>query len=141
MKEYPTGKHEEELLNVPPAMVGWREMLNRDGTPATEVWLGGEYPFESDGKDANGKDKFKHVKASDFKIEIDAKKDFSSTVLIEAVEARNVKAKLGVDPARSAQTGDSFAIIGAAGAGLTAIPWNASWDAEVQSEVEDAHLC
>lgn len=48
MKEYPTGKHEEELLNVPLAMVGWRE---------------------------------------------------------------------------------------------TAIPWNASWDAEVQSEVEDAHLC
>lgn len=33
-----------------------------------------------------------------------------------------------------AQTDD----IGAAGAGLTAIPWNASWDAEVQSEVTDA---
>lgn len=28
--------------------------------------------------------------------------------------------------------------IGAAGAGLTALPWNASWDAEVQSEVQDA---
>lgn len=28
--------------------------------------------------------------------------------------------------------------IGAAGAGLTAIPWNASWDAEVQSECNDA---
>lgn len=27
--------------------------------------------------------------------------------------------------------------IGAAGAGLTAIPWNSAWDAEVQSEVED----
>jgi len=27
--------------------------------------------------------------------------------------------------------------IGAAGAGLTAIPWNAAWDAEVQSEVTD----
>jgi anti-sigma factor ChrR (cupin superfamily) len=33
-----------------------------------------------------------------------------------------------------AQTDD----IGVAGAGLTAIPWNASWDAEVQSEVADA---
>ncbi len=33
-----------------------------------------------------------------------------------------------------AQTDD----IGAAGAGLTGIPWNAAWDAEVQSEVEDA---
>jgi hypothetical protein len=28
--------------------------------------------------------------------------------------------------------------IGAAGAGLSAIPWNASWDAEVQSECDDA---
>lgn len=28
--------------------------------------------------------------------------------------------------------------IGAAGAGLSAIPWNASWDAEVQSEATDA---
>ena len=27
---------------------------------------------------------------------------------------------------------------GATGTGLTAIPWNASWDAEVQSEVTDA---
>lgn len=33
-----------------------------------------------------------------------------------------------------AQTDD----IGAAGAGLTAIPWNAAWDTEVQSEVDDA---
>lgn len=33
-----------------------------------------------------------------------------------------------------AQTDD----IGAAGAGLTAIPWNAAWDTEVQSEVADA---
>lgn len=35
------------------------------------------------------------------------------------------------------QTGDSFARIGANGAGLTGIPWNPSWDAEVQSEVAD----
>lgn len=33
-----------------------------------------------------------------------------------------------------AQTDD----IGAAGAGLSAVPWNAAWDAEVQSEVDDA---
>lgn len=36
------------------------------------------------------------------------------------------------------QTGDSYARIGAAGAGLTAVPWNAAWDAEVQSEAADA---
>lgn len=28
--------------------------------------------------------------------------------------------------------------IGAAGAGLSAVPWNAAWDAEVESEVDDA---
>ena len=33
-----------------------------------------------------------------------------------------------------AQTDD----IGIAGAGLTAVPWNSNWDAEVQSEVDDA---
>ena len=33
-----------------------------------------------------------------------------------------------------AQTDD----IGAAGAGLTAVPWNATWDVEIQSEVQDA---
>ena len=52
----------------------------------------------------------------------------------------------------TAQTGDSYAIvnngtygnaairtqIGTSGAGLTSIPWNASWDAEVQSECTDA---
>jgi hypothetical protein len=53
------------------------------------------------------------------------------------------------------QTGDAYAIvnngthgnaaikgyvddIGTAGAGLTAVPWNAAWDAEVQSEATDA---
>lgn len=37
-----------------------------------------------------------------------------------------------------AQTGDAYARIGANGAGLTALPWNAAWDAEVQSEAADA---
>lgn len=54
-----------------------------------------------------------------------------------------------------AQTGDSYAVvtnvtyglsaienlvddIGASGAGLTSIPWNAAWDTEVESEVTDA---
>lgn len=36
------------------------------------------------------------------------------------------------------QTGDAFARIGSNGVGLSNIPWNASWDAEVQSEVADA---
>lgn len=40
--------------------------------------------------------------------------------------------------AQTAAIETDTAEIGAAGAGLTAVPWNASWDAEVQSEVTDA---
>lgn len=52
-------------------------------------------------------------------------------------------ARLGA-PAGASVSADLAAIeaqtddIGAAGAGLTAVPWNAAWDAEVQSEVDDA---
>lgn len=52
-------------------------------------------------------------------------------------------AKLGT-PAGASISADIAAIeaqtddIGVAGVGLTAVPWNAAWDAEVQSEVTDA---
>jgi hypothetical protein len=52
-------------------------------------------------------------------------------------------ARLGA-PAGASVSADIAAIeaqtddIGAAGAGLTAVPWNAAWDAEVQSECTDA---
>jgi hypothetical protein len=52
-------------------------------------------------------------------------------------------ARLGA-PAGASVSADIAAIegqtddIGAAGAGLTAVPWNADWDAQVQSEVQDA---
>lgn len=52
-------------------------------------------------------------------------------------------ARLGA-PAGASVSADIAAIeaqtddIGVAGAGLTAVPWNAAWDAEVQSEVQDA---
>lgn len=36
------------------------------------------------------------------------------------------------------QGGDAYTRIGAAGAGLTAIPWNVAWDPEVESEATDA---
>jgi len=58
----------------------------------------------------------------------------STSADIAAVQAsidNTVNAKLDVI---EAQTDD----IGTAGAGLSAIPWNAAWDAEVQSEVQDA---
>ena len=45
---------------------------------------------------------------------------------------------LGALEATSQSILTDTAVIGAAGAGLTAVPWNAAWDAEVQSEVDDA---
>lgn len=58
-------------------------------------------------------------------------------------DTADMQPKLGT-PAGASISADIAAIeaqtddIGAAGAGLTAVPWNAAWDAEVQSEVEDA---
>lgn len=60
-----------------------------------------------------------------------------------------VLASVGTAATSTAQTGDGYALlnteladliadIGTNGAGLTAIPWNAAWDAEVQSECTDA---
>ena len=59
------------------------------------------------------------------------------------VQTGDAFARLGA-PAGASVSADIAAIeaqtddIGTAGAGLTAVPWNAAWDAEVQSEVQDA---
>lgn len=58
-------------------------------------------------------------------------------------DTADMQPKLGT-PAGASISADIAAIeaqtddIGTAGAGLTAVPWNAAWDAEVQSEVQDA---
>jgi hypothetical protein len=60
--------------------------------------------------------------------------------LVSAVVTAGTMGKLLIDTltGHTPQTGDSFGRIGAAGAGLTAVPWNAAWDAEVESEATDA---
>jgi len=50
----------------------------------------------------------------------------------------SVSADIAAIKAETASILTDTAEIGTAGAGLTAIPWNSSWDAEVQSEVFDA---
>lgn len=55
-----------------------------------------------------------------------------------AVDLANGTDGLGAIKADTAATLVDTAVIGAAGAGLTAVPWNSAWDAEVQSEVQDA---
>lgn len=53
------------------------------------------------------------------------------------VESDGDLTKVNTLNGHTAQTGDSYARIGANGASLSAIPWNSAWDAEVQSEVAD----
>lgn len=58
-------------------------------------------------------------------------------------DTEDIQSKIGT-PAGVSLAADIAAIeaqtddIGTAGAGLTAVPWNSAWDAEVQSEVQDA---
>lgn len=61
--------------------------------------------------------------------------------LVDDLETRLTSARAGyLDNlnGHTAQSGDSFTRIGSNGVGLTSLPWNAAWDAEVQSEVQDA---
>jgi len=62
--------------------------------------------------------------------------------VVSQTAATSVRSAVGLASANlDTQLGNivtDTAEIGAAGAGLTAIPWNASWDAEVQSECADA---
>jgi len=66
----------------------------------------------------------------------------SATGIVGTAQTGDNFARLGA-PAGASVSADIAAIeaqtddIGAAGAGLTAVPWNAAWDAEVQSEVND----
>jgi len=62
-----------------------------------------------------------------------------------AGERNQIRDALGVDGTKVAATGGQLQTIGGqtddigvAGAGLTAVPWNAAWDAQVESEVDDA---
>ena len=69
--------------------------------------------------------------------------DTITTYTGNTVQTGDSFARLGA-PAGASVSADIAAIeaqtddIGVAGAGLTAIPWNAAWDAEVESEVNDA---
>jgi hypothetical protein len=68
---------------------------------------------------------------------LDAVDNFLDTEITAIISTLGTPAGASISAdiaAIEAQTDD----IGAAGAGLTAVPWNAAWDAEVQSEVADA---
>jgi hypothetical protein len=68
---------------------------------------------------------------------LDAVDNFLDTEIAAIISTLGTPAGASISAdiaAIEAQTDD----IGVAGAGLTAVPWNAAWDAEVQSEVADA---
>ena len=59
----------------------------------------------------------------------------------DALTAYDPPTKAELDSAQAAIVADTEDLqtqVGTAGAGLTAVPWNAAWDAEVQSECADA---
>lgn len=61
-----------------------------------------------------------------------------SMYLTATVDTIATAAVVAEDVADTSLNSDLATTIGAAGAGLTAVPWNAAWDAEVQSEATDA---
>jgi hypothetical protein len=69
--------------------------------------------------------------------------NLSAGAVAQASALSSLDTKIG-SPAGASVSADIAAIeaqtddIGTAGAGLTAIPWNAAWDAEIESEVADA---
>src|SRR3972149_1717259 len=85
-----------------------------------------------------------------FRLEIDLQADVNVTHVAGTVQTAGDLATMItavddlVDTEVAAIKTDTAAIlidtaeIGTAGAGLTAIPWNAVWDAQVESEVDDA---
>lgn len=76
-------------------------LKNKDGTDATEWFIGGEYPFEFDGFDPkDGKPLYRYFKADEIKIEIDAKIDIRSEVKIAPVERQQIRRLLPGVPER-----------------------------------------
>lgn len=55
-----------------------------------------------------------------------------------APTAAAIRAEIDSNSTQLAAILTDTAVIGAAGAGLTAVPWNSAWDVEVQSECADA---
>lgn len=62
----------------------------------------------------------------------------ASNVMTAAAAASDLTTELQNGLATASALSTLTTTVGAAGAGLTAIPWNAAWDAEVESEVADA---
>lgn len=68
-----------------------------------------------------------------------AKYDESTAFAVTSADTGATQiARVGADSDTLETLSDQMDAIGTSGASLTAIPWNAAWDAEVQSEVEDA---
>ncbi len=62
----------------------------------------------------------------------------SSPPAVNVTQVNGTAQTAGDIPAQTAAILLDTAEIGTAGAGLTAVPWNAAWDAEVESEATDA---
>ena len=109
------------LTNLPAITANWLTAAGMNADASIEIRdaiTGGAYALDTD---ANGRLRIVDgVGAGEFDT-------LSGTVLLRAATETQIDDIL-IDTA----------VIGALGAGLTNIPWNSSWDAEVQSECDDA---
>jgi phage baseplate assembly protein W len=121
-----------------------------NGTPAgtiTYVVFGTTADSAGGGLDAAGVRAALGMASADLDTQLDAiKSDTAATLTDTAVIGAPVGASISADIAAvkaqtaaiEADTQDLQTQVGTDGAGLTALPWNAAWDAEVQSECTDA---
>ena len=118
---------------------------NMDNLP-TETGATGILTFTLSAAETTGCTKFMLVKAHDALGDEWQDAEFllpvMQAVTISPLDAAGVRGAVGLAAAnldtQLSEIVEDTAEIGTAGAGLTAVPWNSSWDAEVQSEVQDA---
>lgn len=105
---------------------------SRSSHSATDVWAAGTRTLTSA---ANITSTGGTITVSTGAVTVGTNNDKTGYSLTNLTVASSVTLAAGT---HNPQSGDAYARIGANGASLSAIPWNASWDAEVQSEVADA---
>lgn len=104
----------------------------RSSHSATDVWAAGTRTLTSA---ANITSTGGTITVSTGAVTVGTNNDKTGYSITNLTVASSVTLAAGT---HNPQSGDAYARIGANGVSLSAIPWNASWDAEVESEVADA---
>lgn len=117
------------------------DQLVRSTTPANtlDVSATGEAGLDFDNiKDASGAHTLTNITVPTVTTNSDMRGTDSAALASVCTETRLAELDAANLPSDVDDILTDTAEIGAAGAGLTAVPWNANWDAEVESECNDA---